>query len=105
MRRLLSIILAMTLVPPAASAAEPVALGESIVMLYCASCHAVGKTGASPHDEAPPFRDLHLRYDVADLTEGLVEGLVSGHPDMPEFEFTPEQADAVVAYLKSLETP
>ena len=69
------------------------------------SMKAVGKTGASPHDEAPPFRDLHLRYDVADLTEGLVEGLVSGHPDMPEFEFTPEQADAVVAYLKSLETP
>lgn len=104
MRYWLSIILAMTLVPPAASAADKVTLGESIVTLYCASCHAVGKTGDSPHPQAPAFRDLHLRYDVSDLMEGLVEGLVSGHPDMPEFEFTPEQAEAIVAYLKSLET-
>ena len=77
MRYWLSIILAMTLVPPAASAADKVTLGESIVTLYCASCHAVGKTGDSPHPQAPAFRDLHLRYDVSDLMEGLVEGLVS----------------------------
>ena len=62
-----------------------------------------GPAGASPHAEAPPFRTLHERYDVGDLEEALVEGLVSGHPDMPEFEFEPEQAEAIVAYLRSLE--
>lgn len=103
MRYWLSFILAMTLVSPAAGAADKVTLGESIVTLYCASCHAVGRTDVSPHAQAPAFRDLHQRYDVSDLMEGLVEGLVSGHPDMPEFEFTPEQAEAIVAYLKSLE--
>ena len=77
--------------------------GLAIVSLYCADCHAVERTGVSPHPEAPPFRDLHLRYDVEWLSEGLVEGLVSGHPDMPEFEFDPVQAEAIVVYLKSLE--
>ena len=77
--------------------------GLAIVSLYCADCHAVERTGESPHPEAPPFRDLHLRYDVEWLSEGLVEGLVSGHPDMPEFEFDPVQAEAIVVYLKSLE--
>lgn len=81
----------------------PVRLGQSLVSAYCASCHAIGREGESPHEEAPPFRELHERYDVGDLSEALVEGLVSGHPDMPEFEFQPEQAEAIVQYLKSLE--
>jgi cytochrome c len=78
--------------------------GAILVSTYCGSCHAIGPEGASQHLEAPPFRDLHERYDVEFLSEALVEGLVSGHPDMPEFEFDPQQAAAIVAYLKSLET-
>lgn len=76
--------------------------GQALLEINCSGCHAVGAEGASPHDTAPPFRDLQLRYDVGDLTEALVEGLVSGHPDMPEFTFTPEEADAIVTYLRSL---
>ena len=88
-----------------ALAAEPsqVDLGHELLEQYCVGCHAIGRTGTSPHPQAPPFRELHLRYDVEQLTEALVEGLVSGHPDMPEFEFDPEQAAGIVAYLKSLE--
>ena len=78
-------------------------LGRSLLESYCSSCHAIGPEGESPHPEAPPFRTLHDRYDVGDLEEALVEGLVSGHPDMPEFEFDPDQAAAIVAYLRSLE--
>ena len=76
--------------------------GQSLVEIYCGACHATGRQGSSPHPEAPPFRELHLRYDVADLTEALVEGLSTGHTDMPEFEFEPDQAAAIVAYLESL---
>jgi mono/diheme cytochrome c family protein len=87
-----------------AAAAEPlVTEGRSLAATYCASCHSIDPAGGSPHPEAPPFRTLHLRYDVEWLGESLVEGLVSGHPDMPEFEFDPIQAAAIVAYLKSLE--
>jgi cytochrome c len=77
-------------------------LGREMVTTYCADCHAVERTGESPHPSAPPFRELHLRYDVQWLSEALVEGLVSGHPDMPEFEFDPAQAEAIVAWLESL---
>lgn len=102
--RLAGLLTLLLLAAPVAAAEDPqVALGSSLIELYCADCHATGRFGISPHPPAPPFRELHLRYDVEELTEALVEGLVSGHPDMPEFEFDPEQAAAIVAYLKSLE--
>lgn len=82
-----------------------VAEGRALTETYCSDCHAIGPDGESPHPQAPPFRTLHERYDVADLAEGLVEGLVSGHPDMPEFEFDPAQAEAIVEYLETLEMP
>ncbi len=85
------------------TAAEDLAAGLELVEINCASCHAIGFTGASPLAEAPPFRELHLRYDVEFLSEALVEGIMTGHEAMPEFVFAPEQAAAVVAYLKSLE--
>ena len=77
--------------------------GRALVTLYCADCHAVAATGESPLAIAPHFRDLHLRYDVEFLSEALVEGIVTAHDEMPEFEFDPDQAAAIVAYLKSLE--
>jgi cytochrome c len=40
---------------------------------------------------APPFRTLHERYPVEDLVEPLAEGIVTGHPTMPEFRFDPGQ--------------
>jgi len=82
---------------------EVIALGLELVSTYCADCHAIAATGESPFPPAPRFRDLHLRYDVEFLSEALVEGIVTAHPDMPEFEFDPDQAAAIVAYLKSLE--
>ncbi len=62
-----------------------------------------GPTGDSPLAQAPHFRDLYLRYDVQDLSEALVEGIVTAHPEMPQFEFDPDQAAAIVAYLETLE--
>ena len=88
---------------PAPARTSDAAEGQRLAEIYCARCHAIGTEGESTHPMAPPFRTLHERYDVGDLEEALVEGLVSGHPDMPEFEFEPEQAEAIVAYLRSLE--
>lgn len=82
---------------------DPVADGQALVTMYCADCHAVGATGDSPLPPAPRFRELYWRYDVEFLSEALVEGIVTAHPDMPQFEFDPRQAAAIVAYLKSLE--
>lgn len=70
---------------------------------YCARCHAVGRIGDSPLPAAPPFHVLHERYPVESLEESLAEGIVTGHPDMPEFSFDSGQVGDVIAYLKSLE--
>lgn len=92
---------------PAADAAPTeasvVAQGRAIVEMYCADCHATGPAGESRLAEAPRFRDLHERYNVEFLSEALVEGIVTAHPEMPEFEFDPDQAEAIIQYLKSLE--
>ena len=82
---------------------DPIADGHALVTMYCTDCHATEKTGDSPFPTAPRFRELHLRYDVENLSEALVEGIVTSHPEMPQFEFDPDQAAAIVAYLKSLE--
>ena len=82
---------------------DPVQDGHALVTMYCSDCHATEATGASPLAIAPPLRQLYLRYDVELLSEALVEGIVTAHPEMPQFEFDPEQAAAIIAYLKSLE--
>jgi cytochrome c len=77
--------------------------GRVFVQANCAKCHAVGRTGDSPLSIAPAFRTLHERYPVESLQEALAEGIVTGHPSMPEFSLPPDQVEAVIAYLKSLE--
>ena len=80
--------------------------GEVLVKQNCSRCHAIGKEGASPHPEAPPFRTLSSHYPVEDLAESLAEGIVSGHPDMPIFVFSATEVEAIIVYLKSIqETP
>jgi cytochrome c len=78
------------------------AKGLGILQEHCARCHALGTTGNSPHPQAPPFRDVVERYPVEDLEESLAEGIVSGHPDMPEFTFEPKEINSILAYLNSL---
>jgi len=65
--------------------------------------YSVDKVTDSPLKIAPPFRTLHLRYPVESLEEALGEGIVTGHPSMPEFRLDPGQVGDVISYLKSLE--
>jgi cytochrome c len=77
--------------------------GEDLLSTYCARCHAIGRSGASSHPQAPAFRTLGLRYPIENLAEGLAEGLSSGHSDMPEFRFEVDDVDAILAYLESIQ--
>lgn len=77
--------------------------GVVIARTYCARCHSIDKVSRSPLAVAPPFRDLHKIYPVDRLEEPLAEGLVTGHPSMPEFRFDPDQIGDFIAFLKSLE--
>jgi cytochrome c len=77
--------------------------GLVFVRARCAQCHSVDRVGPSTLKVAPPFRTLHNRYPVESLQESLAEGIVTGHPSMPEFRLDPGQVTDVIAYLKSLE--
>ncbi len=102
-----ALAIVLTLMPTSAKGEEvlsPAAQrGLIIVRTNCSRCHALGKVGNSPLPIAPPFRTLHERYPVEDLEEPLAEGIVTGHPTMPEFRFDPGQVGDIIAYLKSLE--
>jgi cytochrome c len=77
--------------------------GLVFVRANCSRCHAVDKVSRSPLPMAPPFRTLHERYPVENLEEPLAEGIITGHPSMPEFRLDPGQITDVIAYLKVLE--
>ena len=77
--------------------------GKRLAMTYCARCHAIDKVSPSPLTIAPPFRTLHERYPVDTLQEALAEGIVTGHPTMPEFSFDADQVGDIIAFLKTLE--
>ena len=98
-----ALVLVPLLTGPAASWDRQVQQRETLARTNCARCHAIGRLGTSPLQEAPPFRELHTRYPVENLGEALAEGIRTGHPSMPEFRFDPDQAEALIAYLKSLE--
>jgi mono/diheme cytochrome c family protein len=106
MNRILSltILLAFLHAPTAALAGGPtsVDLGRELAELNCTACHNIEITGDSPLPEAPPFRTIPSKYDPSQLEEAFVEGIVVGHPAMPEWEMTPEQAAALAEYIASL---
>lgn len=74
--------------------------GRPLVSKYCARSHAVGRIGAKPHAGAPAFRTLAEQYPIEGFEEALGEGIVSGHPHMPEFRFG---GGAIIAYLNSIQ--
>lgn len=97
-------LVSIAVVATASSAQEDdvVAKGRAILEANCARCHAIGMEDQSHHEEAPPFRVVVTRYPPENLAEALAEGIVSGHPDMPEFVFQPNEIEAILAYLNTL---
>ncbi|OYW54509.1 MAG: cytochrome C [Hyphomicrobium sp. 32-62-53] len=100
---LLAIVLGVSAALPVQAGDEAmIAQGKVLVEEKCARCHAIGRDDKSPHEKAPPFRDVVEIYPSENLAEALAEGIVSGHPDMPVFKFEPPQIEAFLGYLNSL---
>jgi cytochrome c len=98
-----STVLSLLLFPVGACANESVIQkGRAFAEANCARCHNLQNTGDSPFAAAPPFRIIAKHYRSSDLEEAFVEGIVVGHPAMPEFEMTGEQAAALAAFIDSL---
>jgi cytochrome c len=105
MKRAFAALLCLSVTAAFASAVERdlTNKGKALVTANCSRCHAIGTEGDSPHPEAPPFRTLARRYPIDSLQEALAEGIVSGHPDMPIFIFGPQDVEAIIDYLQSIQ--
>ncbi len=93
----------LALLPASAWAQDPSDTGRALLQQSCATCHALGKTGDSPREGAPPFRRLGRSYDLDAFPRQLQAGVLSGHPDMPEFKFNEADARAAGVYLRSIQ--
>ncbi len=106
MKRVACILFFASILGAPSEADEPRAeRGRTFAQANCAACHAIGLIGESPLRIAPPFRTLHERYPVESLAEALSEGIVTGHPTMPEFRLDMAQINDFIAFLKTLERP
>lgn len=88
-----------------AAADELVDYGRQIAETNCASCHAIATDDVSKHPLAPPLRELSKRYPIDALEEAFVEGIYSGHPDMPQFEASTDQIKALLTYIDTIQIP
>ncbi len=100
LRAVLALGLAVSAAPAMAASIQR---GQTLARTHCAACHAIDRVSPSPLAIAPPFRDLHRSYAVENLSEALAEGIMTGHPSMPQFRFEPDQIEDFIAFLKSLE--
>jgi mono/diheme cytochrome c family protein len=96
-------LLTLMLLTPALAASPSEQRGKTFALTNCARCHSIDRVTRSPLKIAPPFRTLHLRYPIETLEEALAEGIVTGHPSMPQFVLEPDQIRDFLAYLKTLE--
>jgi mono/diheme cytochrome c family protein len=78
--------------------------GRAIAEANCSPCHAVGLTDESPTrvNANTAFRILHERYPIPMLDEAAKTGSISGHDEMPGFDYSLEDARALLAYIDSL---
>ncbi len=77
--------------------------GRDIAQRNCARCHAIGSDDASPNRRAPVFRTILSRYDRQALTRELIDGMRVAHAPMPQFQFNPAGADALIVFLESIQ--
>jgi cytochrome c len=85
------------------SVAAPLEAGEALLTRDCARCHAIGLSGSSPRPDAPAFRTLGARYPIESLEEALGEGIMSGHPDMPELKYDADEVGVIIDFLNSIQ--
>jgi len=97
-----AIVATLLSIAPSAGHAADAAAGRRLLEEKCGRCHAVRPGERSAHRQAPPFGVVARRYPPASLAEALAEGIVVGHPDMPDVALPPAEIDDVITYLETL---
>jgi cytochrome c len=101
-RGVFACLLLLMLGAGARAADSSAADGKAILAKNCGRCHSIAATGASPLPQAPPLREVYLRYPIEQLEGGFAEGMGSKHQDMPQIQFSSEQVAAILTYLGSI---
>jgi len=101
---LISVVGLLIAVPALAQeSGPPVQRGAALVTEHCAMCHAVGRTDVSLERQAPPLRDIGRRVPLARLSEQMAMGAFGGHPQMPRFNFSQREVNAIMRYLETIQ--
>jgi cytochrome c len=85
------------------TSAQDLKRGEDLLARDCSPCHAIGRSGDSLQPDAPAFRTLGKRYPIEALEEALGEGMMTGHPAMPEYAYDADEVGDIIDYLKSIQ--
>ena len=101
--RLLGCLALLSLcVPEARAAGTDTTEGKALLEKNCGRCHSLEATGASPLPQAPPLREVYLKYPIDQLEEGFAEGMGSRHREMPQIQFSDDEVAAILNYLGSI---
>ena len=89
---------------PRAELQAQVERGHAIALANCSVCHAVGLTDKSPTriNVNTAFRDLSERFPIPMLQEAARTGNISGHDEMPGFQFSMDDIRALLSYIDSM---
>jgi ubiquinol-cytochrome c reductase cytochrome c subunit len=86
-------------IPEVTSVSTDLARGRQVYVASCAACH--GATGAGDAI-AGGILAPNLRQSTP---QDVAEALVGGPPPMPRFSFSPDDRDALIAYVEYLRNP
>ena len=81
---------------------DEVDVGKMVAQRECASCHAIDLYSSSRKASAPPLREVLAINDAEFLAYRFIEAMRVGHDEMPLFDFDVRSADALIAYIKSI---
>ena len=95
-------VLAVSAVATARAEDPLVTRGGAIAAARCGKCHATHAKGDSPHRAAVPFRELAERFPIDMLRDAARTGTLSGHDEMPQFDFTVDEVRALLALIDNL---
>ncbi len=78
--------------------------GHKIAVGKCSVCHAIGLSDPSPTriNVNTAFRQLSDRFPIPMLQEAARTGYLSGHDEMPGFQFTMDDINALLTYIDSM---
>jgi len=100
----LSVLFLLGIIHPAAGAprsgSRAVTEGHRLAEAWCESCHAVEPHMTGFFDEAPSFQAIADRSGTTALS--LKVFWRTSHQTMPNLVISPQQADALSAYILSL---